>query len=292
MCHLPKAMCHLSIYGQTHCFFLLHLDLFPWATAYEGKRHFCQGGVNATWDGSRLLGVEFHSYHENKFWMLEAQLPALRSRYAAVGGRFLTMSVFREPVAHTISWYRFYSYLGHSKAQAYPTLLEWLRGQKRQQSRGTRVNAVRGLQSARLAVLQSCALPATNASGTTVTAVQGNGTTSSCGSPTLSQWLLTCRPSEAVADELTTSLRHSFDLIGTTERLQDTFNEACKLFGNRPRRLTIVTPQSPSRRVLPNVSVLLSQQNASGLAALHDFTACDQTLYSVCLNLTGRVDGD
>ena len=50
-------------------------------------------------------------------------LPTLRARYSAAGGTFLTLVVFRDPVAHTVSTYR---YMGTSKRRK-PALSQWVR---------------------------------------------------------------------------------------------------------------------------------------------------------------------
>ena len=100
----PARLTCLFDYMTTNCFFALHSDLFPaWADAWTFER--CGTDVAPNWTRS-ALALEFHGYSKYRFWsILGKQLPALRKKYASLGGPLITTTTIREPTAHIQSSY-------------------------------------------------------------------------------------------------------------------------------------------------------------------------------------------
>lgn len=90
-------------YGRTHCFFRLHLDLFP---EFRQRRCNSTQQLAGAWRRMRVC-VEFHGWSTDKFWTaLVPRIDALRERYASAGGSVVTVLISREPTAQVLSTYK------------------------------------------------------------------------------------------------------------------------------------------------------------------------------------------
>ena len=100
----PARLTCLFDYMCTNCFFALHPDLFPaWADAWTFER--CGTDIAPNWTRA-ALALEFHGYSKYRYWsILGKQLPALRRKYASLGGPLITTTTIREPSAHIQSSY-------------------------------------------------------------------------------------------------------------------------------------------------------------------------------------------
>ena len=95
-------------YFRARKFAALHEDLFP------KEKMAAAAAWRARTDGSMpdwrntTVAVEFHRREaQTFFWKhIVPALPALRQRYASVGGRLVTLTTMREPMPMILSWFR------------------------------------------------------------------------------------------------------------------------------------------------------------------------------------------
>ena len=94
-------------YARSRLFIALHQDLFPHIRAtWELGGGAIRVGEAPRWDQTSVV-VEYHSNAHGVFWQhVVPALSALRQRYAAAGGRLVTVTTVREPASQIISWYR------------------------------------------------------------------------------------------------------------------------------------------------------------------------------------------
>jgi hypothetical protein len=107
MRHNPRFTLKLD-YARSRLFLALHADLFPYMhVPWELNGGKTAVGPKAVWQASSVA-VEYHgTYPHAAFWThVVPALPALRRRYAAAGGRVVTLTTLRDPVPHIVSWYR------------------------------------------------------------------------------------------------------------------------------------------------------------------------------------------
>ena len=104
MRHNPRFTLKLE-YFRARLFVSLHQELFPRLGApWELGR--APVGRRPDWR-TTAVAVEYHGLAHGLFWdHVEPQLPVLRRRYAAIGGRLLTLTTVRDPALLIVSWYR------------------------------------------------------------------------------------------------------------------------------------------------------------------------------------------
>lgn len=228
-------------------------------------------------------------------------LPTLRTRYSAAGGTFLTLVVFRDPVAHTVSTYR---YMGTSKRRK-PALSQWVREKGEESSSVYRAPSW-GLQvAANLEVQRHTTRPtlhrsllcpgrppeaprrrlpgyqpdpglgrrgSTQAKSAVVDAApdprlaRPSQVCPAGGSPGSGGFATACSSGKArglrAADWLTRLLLRTFDVVATMDKLQNAVNRALACAGALPRRVVHVSPMSSGTAALPPAADLLQRRSA------------------------------
>lgn len=277
-------------YGVTHCWFLLHRDLFPrFASAYAARTDLgarCGDAARRPWNQLPRLFVEFHSWSASRFRHVIAAADALRSRYAAAGGTFLTMTVFREPLAQLVSLYSFMPIYEH---------------RKRTSCTNSRAASVPCSNSS--AGQQRRPLPFHAWAGQITRAPsagwQLNRVMEALPSPPqlnssdeFAAFARSCLATRGTNATLRSFLRASFDIIATTDRLEEGLRTALGCLGwakdgarSALRRRVI---HGPNRAGVNGSSAsFLRRLDPPTMVWLRAFTACDQVMLGEVTAMSG-----
>lgn len=267
---------HILSYPRTHCFFMLHIDIFPWARSFIHKRKECTATLPTnSWKEVPRLFVEFHSWSAFKFAAVVEARHLLQQRYSEVDGTFLTLTVFREPVALAASVYRFMPpYIHGSRKREIVPFADWIR---RSAAGASAKNSSIGLQFGRMLNLHSFfTRSARNKS------IAGANPSHIQVSNAFKLAARNCHVAGAWSQEANATLHSllhaSFSVLGTTEHLSEAYNTAMRCVGWQTARLRTRIISSSGWWI--NSTDILRRLNASERAFLGYFTACDRVLWT------------
>jgi len=241
------------------------------------------GEANSSWSPSdwqrSTLAVEFHDRSLHLFFTrLLPQLPALRQRYASVGGRLVSLITVREPAAQLVSIYRMWPPMrldraGNPIRGAALPLEEWL-------------PHVTG-------VLSRCLVPETSCfEGRRGWACEGLSLrppifVGTAWRPPV--WSPRCPPGELL--RLARERLASFDVVIDSSALTAGLANLSSSLGWRPLRVPVITPsvQSRDEELIRRNRELSSPEALSNLSirtALAHATRCDAQLWGVARALS------